>query len=162
MYVKLVIQTMTTADREPIWTILNPFQHAILLCKRNNWFLYEALKWVKKAGALALCSAQNCPLASRKVIILEKLKYVGLPKLYLAGIYLCQMSNASTTAVCEICSKLTIKALDRLDVSDAVLVSLLLTLNRFVCYDVSIFEFKQVNTGNGLGYNFLNGFCQSY
>ena len=47
--------------------------------------------------------------------------------------------------MCEICLKLTIKTSER----DAILVSLLLTLNRFhtLCFGVSIFNLEQVNAG---------------
>ena len=48
----------------------------------------------------------------------------------LTGIYLFKINNGNTTAMCETCSKLTVKILER-DVIDVVLVFLLLTLNRF-------------------------------
>ena len=61
-----------------------------------------------------------------------------------AGIYLFKVNNKNNRTICEICSKLIIKTSEH--VIDAVLVPLLLSLNKFyTLFGVSIVDFEQVN-----------------
>ena len=65
-------------------------------------------------------------------------------KAYPAGNYLFKVNHRNTRTRCEICSKLTIKTPERRH--SFVLVSLLLTLNKFTpCSSVSIVNLEQVN-----------------
>ena len=68
-------------------------------------------------------------------------------KLYVPTIYLFKVKNGNIRTVCEICSKLTIKA----PVINVILVSLFLTLNRFlVLFWWLHYCFEQKNDGNAL------------
>ena len=61
-----------------------------------------------------------------------------------ANIYLVKVNNRNTTERCEMCSKITIKTLDRFN--DVVLVSLLLTVNIISSFSsVSVVDFEQIN-----------------
>ena len=66
----------------------------------------------------------------------------GVAGRFPVGIYLFKFNNRNTRTRCEVCSKLTIRTLERR------LVSLLLILNVFSTFSiVSIVNFEQVNAG---------------
>ena len=67
-----------------------------------------------------------------------------------AGIYFFKVINRNTRAICEVCSKLTIKIPEQHqnEVTDAVLMSLLMALKRFYKFFwCSIVDFEQINAG---------------
>ena len=57
--------------------------------------------------------------------------------------YLFKVNSGNTRIVCKICLKLTVKT----PVTEVILMSLLLALNRIYCSGVSIVDLEQINAG---------------
>ena len=113
------------------------FYAAIIFSKKEKVFLLVGL-YLEHLGM------KNCQVLTLFVTVFP------------ASIYLFRVNNRNNRRRCKICSKLTIKTLERRQFSDIIVVFLLLTLNIFLtilyyCYFYYYPLFK-----------FLSVFCCSY